>query len=76
MIKDVEIGRQWQKRIMPKILINGYFFCRKLTGIERYAMEITRRLDKLSQYHEIAIIPSNAPDIPRYKICSGSKKCS
>jgi glycosyltransferase involved in cell wall biosynthesis len=53
---------------MPKILINGYFFCRKLTGIERYALEITRRLDALSQYHEIAIIiPSNAPDIPRYK---------
>ena len=53
---------------MPKILINGYFFCRKLTGIERYAREITRRLDVLSQYHEIAIIiPSNTPDIPSYK---------
>jgi glycosyltransferase involved in cell wall biosynthesis len=53
---------------MPKILINGYFFCRKLTGIERYAREITQRIDELSQYHEIAIIiPSNVPAIPKYK---------
>jgi glycosyltransferase involved in cell wall biosynthesis len=53
---------------MSKILINGYFFCRKLTGIERYAQEITRRLDELSKFREIAIIiPSNAPAIPYYK---------
>jgi glycosyltransferase involved in cell wall biosynthesis len=53
---------------MTKILINGSFFCRKLTGIERYAIEITRRLDELSRPHEIAIIiPSNAPEIPCYK---------
>ncbi|MDR2786190.1 MAG: glycosyltransferase family 4 protein [Treponema sp.] len=53
---------------MSKILINGSFFCRKLTGIERYALEITRRLDELSGPREIAIIiPSNAPEIPRYK---------
>ena len=30
----------------PKILINGDFLCRRLTGIKRYAYEITRRLDK------------------------------
>jgi glycosyltransferase involved in cell wall biosynthesis len=53
---------------VSRILINGYFFCRKLTGIERYAREITQRLDALSQHHEIAlIIPSDAPDIPSYK---------
>lgn len=28
-----------------KILINGDFLCRRLTGIERYANEITLRLD-------------------------------
>jgi glycosyltransferase involved in cell wall biosynthesis len=39
-----------------------------LTGIERYAREITWRLDKLSKFHEIAvIIPSDAPEIPDYK---------
>jgi glycosyltransferase involved in cell wall biosynthesis len=53
---------------VSKILINGYFLCRKLTGIERYAREITQRLDKLSKFHEIAIIiPSNTSKIPYYE---------
>jgi glycosyltransferase involved in cell wall biosynthesis len=53
---------------MKKILINGYFLCRKLTGVERYAFEITNRLDKLSSPGEIAIIvPSNFDNIPSYK---------
>ncbi|MDR2406876.1 MAG: glycosyltransferase, partial [Bacteroidales bacterium] len=53
---------------MSKILINGSFFCRKLTGIERYAIEIAQRLDKLSQFHEISIIiPSNVPELPCFK---------
>jgi len=52
---------------MRKILINGYFLCRKLTGIERYAVEITKRLDHLSQHGEIAIIiPTNTVNIPLY----------
>jgi glycosyltransferase involved in cell wall biosynthesis len=50
------------------ILINGDFLSRRLTGIERYAYEITNRLDKLSNYGEIAIvIPSFVEDIPDYK---------
>ena len=50
------------------ILINGDFLCRKLTGIERYAVEITSRLDKLSSPGEIAIvIPSIIENIPEYK---------
>jgi glycosyltransferase involved in cell wall biosynthesis len=53
---------------MSKILINGDFLCRRLTGIERYAYEVTFRLDKLIQYHEAAIIfPANTQDIPLYK---------
>ena len=53
---------------MKKILINGYFLCRNLTGIERYAVEITKRLDRLSQYGEIAIIiPKDTVNIPEYK---------
>ena len=50
------------------ILINGYFFCRRLTGIERYAQEITSRLDKICKPGEIAmIIPATASNIPKYE---------
>jgi len=50
------------------VLINGDFLSRRLTGIERYAYEITNRLDKLSNYGEIAIvIPSLVENIPDYK---------
>ena len=49
------------------ILINGYFLCRRLTGIERYAYEITKRLDLLIQSGEISIIiPANAENVPLY----------
>jgi glycosyltransferase involved in cell wall biosynthesis len=52
---------------MPKILINGDFLCRRLTGIERYAHEITHRIDKLCSKNEIAIvIPSFVESIPAY----------
>jgi glycosyltransferase involved in cell wall biosynthesis len=51
-----------------KVLINGDFLCRRLTGIERYAYEITRRLDNLCEKDEIAIvIPSFIENIPNYK---------
>ncbi|GMO34159.1 MAG: glycosyltransferase [Termitinemataceae bacterium] len=51
-----------------KILINGCFLCRQLTGIERYAYEITTRLDNLISHHEVAIIfPANTINIPNYK---------
>ena len=50
------------------ILINGDFLSRRLTGIERYAYEITNRLDKLCTPEEIAIvIPSFVENIPDYK---------
>jgi glycosyltransferase involved in cell wall biosynthesis len=52
---------------MPRVIINGDFFCRRLTGIERYAFEITGRLDRLISPGEIAmIIPANTK-IPPYK---------
>jgi len=52
---------------VKKILVNGYFLCRNLTGIERYAVEITKRLDQLSHSSEIAIIvPTDAKNIPAY----------
>jgi glycosyltransferase involved in cell wall biosynthesis len=53
---------------MQKVLINGYFLCRKLTGIERYAFEITSRLDKLCRMDEIAIIvPVDVEIVPKYE---------
>jgi glycosyltransferase involved in cell wall biosynthesis len=53
---------------MLKILINGDFLCRRLTGIERYAHEITLRFDKLIQSNKAAIIfPANSQNIPSYK---------
>jgi len=52
---------------IKKVLINGDFFCRRLTGIERYAYEITLRLDKISKPNEIAIIiPNNARNVPSF----------
>jgi glycosyltransferase involved in cell wall biosynthesis len=52
---------------MKKILINGDFFCRRLTGIERYAYEITIRLDKISKPAEIGIIaPNNTQNLPEF----------
>jgi len=53
---------------LKKIVINGDFYCRNLSGIERYAHEITKRLDKISNPHEIAlIIPQNTPNIPSFQ---------
>jgi glycosyltransferase involved in cell wall biosynthesis len=53
---------------LKTILINGYFLCRKLTGIERYAYEITKRLDSMVQPGEVSIIiPADAKNIPDYK---------
>ncbi|GHV81052.1 group 1 glycosyl transferase [Spirochaetia bacterium] len=50
------------------ILINGYFLCRPLTGVERFASEITAGLDLLCKPDEIAIIiPKDIKNIPVYK---------
>jgi len=52
---------------MKKILINGDFLCRRITGIERYAYEITVRLDKICKQDEIAIIiPNNTINVPQF----------
>jgi glycosyltransferase involved in cell wall biosynthesis len=57
-----------ENKRMKTILINGYFLRRRFTGIERYAYEITSRLDKLCKPGEIAIIiPSDAVNIPKYE---------
>ena len=54
--------------IYPRVVINGAFFCNKLSGIERVAYEITKRLDEISKKDEIGIIISrNAKNVPSFK---------
>lgn len=50
------------------ILINGNFLCRNLTGIERFAWETCKQLDKIIKKDELAIlIPKNAKQIPNFE---------
>lgn len=50
-----------------KILINGDFLCRNLTGIERFATEVCIRLDKLIKPKEISLyVPADFPHIPDF----------
>lgn len=50
------------------ILINGNFLCRNLTGIERFAWEICKRLDKLVSGEKISIlVPKNAKETPEFE---------
>ena len=61
------------------IIINGDFFCRSLTGIERFAYETCKRLDNLISKDEISIfIPNNAKIIPNFKnlkVIKSNKSC-
>jgi glycosyltransferase involved in cell wall biosynthesis len=53
---------------MAWIIINGDFFCNNLTGIERFAIEVTKQLDAISKKNEIGIIISkNAKNVPLFK---------
>ncbi|MDR2842074.1 MAG: glycosyltransferase family 1 protein, partial [Spirochaetaceae bacterium] len=50
-----------------KVIINGEFFCNNLTGIERFAYEITKRLDVISKKDEIGIIVTrDAKNVPHF----------
>lgn len=50
------------------ITINGSFFCRNLTGIERFALEICKNLDKLVISKDFEIyVPANAKNVPEFK---------
>ncbi|BCZ47100.1 mannosyltransferase [Clostridium gelidum] len=53
---------------MKKVIINGRFLTRKVTGVERYAREITLELDKLSKPGQYLIaVPKNAVHIPNFQ---------
>jgi len=52
----------------PRIVINGAFFCNNISGIERVAYEITKRLDEISKKDEIGIIiTKDAKNVPVFK---------
>jgi glycosyltransferase involved in cell wall biosynthesis len=52
---------------IPKVIINGEFLCIRLTGIERFALEVTKRLDNLCEKNEIGIIiAKNAKAVPDF----------
>ena len=53
---------------MANIAINGFFYSDRLTGIERFAHEITKRLDALASPKEFTLIlpPATSSDIPEF----------
>jgi glycosyltransferase involved in cell wall biosynthesis len=52
----------------PRVVINGEFFRNNMSGIERFAYEITKRLDEISEKDEIGIIiTKDAKNLPCFK---------
>lgn len=50
---------------MKKIIINGSFLCRNLTGIERFSLEICKRLDSFDKNSLFELyVPKDAKFIP------------
>ena len=50
------------------IVINGDFLCRNLTGVERFAYEVTLRLDCLVEPGQLQLyVPKNGRNIPELK---------
>lgn len=53
---------------MKKIVINGRFLLHKVTGVERYAMELISALDNIVKVGEVELaIPPEVKDFPHYK---------
>lgn len=53
---------------MEKIVINGRFLLHRITGVERYARELLRELDKIVEPGWIILaIPMDVKEIPDYK---------
>lgn len=56
-----------RNKILSKIIINGSFLCRNLTGIERFSLEICKRLDSLITEPLFELyIPKDAKLIPEF----------
>lgn len=51
-----------------KYCINGKFLTERITGMQRYAIEMTKELDEISTQGELSIIvPASTKNIPNYK---------
>ena len=49
-------------------IIDGIFLCKNVTGIQRYAIEITKELDKIVRPGQLKIVvPVRCNNIPEYK---------
>ena len=59
-----------KKNVGKTLAINGEFFCRNLTGIERVAIDALKELDiLLSEEAEVRVelvLPANAQNVPQY----------
>jgi glycosyltransferase involved in cell wall biosynthesis len=52
---------------MKKVIINGRFLIHRVTGVQRYALEIISELDKLVQPDEVEmVVPPEVSNIPVY----------
>ena len=50
---------------MGKYVIDGIFLCKRVTGIQRYAIEITKELDKLAAPNTIElVVPERCDNLP------------
>jgi len=53
---------------MADYVIDGLFLTQRITGIQRYAYEIVRELDKLVKKDEIILlVPKSAKNLPQYE---------
>ena len=53
---------------MRKIIINGRFLTQKITGVQRYAREITAALDKIVEKNKVEIVvPPETKELPNYE---------
>lgn len=53
-----------------KLVINGRFLTQKLTGVQRYALEITKALDSMLENEAFSVelaLPQNANNLPELK---------
>ncbi|MFQ9927675.1 MAG: glycosyltransferase family 4 protein [Anaerobutyricum soehngenii] len=51
-----------------KVIINGRFLAKRVTGVERYGLEILLELDKISMPNEFLLaVPPEVEDIPKLK---------
>lgn len=63
-----------RNKVGPRIIINGKFLSQKITGVQRYAREMTMEMDRLCEKGEVILaVNKRAVDIPDYKNISVKK---